>query len=167
MPNVHITRDVEGERTLPVFREISDRLEAVRKKAFELFQGRGGELGHELEDWVAAEHAVMGWPAAEVTEKPDAFEVEVTLPGFAATEVEVTASPKEIIVHAASHHERKGEDTKVIWSEYGSNDVYRRFALPTSVNADKVSAHLDDGILHVIAPKVEVGGGKRISVSPA
>ncbi len=155
MPNVHIQRDSEGERTLPVFREISDRMEAVRQKAFELFEGRGGERGHELEDWIAAEHAVMGWPAAELKDKKSAFEVEVTLPGFTAKEVEVTATCDEIIVHAASHHEKKGEGDKVLWSEYGSNDVYRRFDLPTEVSADRVTAHLDNGILHVMAPKKE------------
>lgn len=155
MPNVHIQRDIEGERTLPVFTEIFDRMEAVRQKAFELFEGRGGELGHELEDWIAAERAVMGWPAAELKDKRTAYEVEVTLPGFTAKEVEVTATNNEIIVHAASHHEKKGEDDTVLWSEYGSNDVYRRFDLPKAVDAERVTAHLDNGILHVMAPKVE------------
>lgn len=167
MPNVHIQRDVEGERSLPVFREMSDRMEAVRQKAFELFQGRGGELGHELEDWVAAEHAVLGWPAAELKDKKAAYEVEVTLPGFQTREVEVTATPSEIIVHAASHHEKKGEEDKVLWSEYGSNDVYRRFELPKAVEADRVTAHLDNGILHVMAPKKEERAATKVPVTNA
>lgn len=167
MPNVHIQRDVEGERSLPVFREISDRLEAVRQKAFELFQERGGERGHELEDWIAAEHAVMGWPAAELKDKKTAYEVEVTLPGFTAKEVEVTATPREIIVHAAAYHEKKGEEDKVIWSEYGSNDVYRRFELPESVNADRVTAQLENGIPHVMAPKSDGRAEAKIPVTTA
>lgn len=167
MSNVQVTRDVEGERSLPVFQEISDRLEAVRQKAFALFQGRGGAIGRDMDDWIAAERDVMGWPAAQLTEKQDAFEVEVTLPGFAVQEVEVTATPREIVVHAACQHEAKGEEAKVVWSEYGSNDVYRSFELPTPVNADKVTARLDSGILHVIAPKSDGAGGRQVPVTAA
>jgi hypothetical protein len=29
--------------------------EAIRKRAFELWQARGGEHGHELDDWAQAE----------------------------------------------------------------------------------------------------------------
>ena len=29
--------------------------DAIRAKAYELFERRGGEPGHELEDWLAAE----------------------------------------------------------------------------------------------------------------
>lgn len=32
--------------------------EEVRKRAYELFQARGGEEGHELEDWLQAEREV-------------------------------------------------------------------------------------------------------------
>jgi hypothetical protein len=29
---------------------------AIRQRAYELFERRGGEPGHELEDWLQAEH---------------------------------------------------------------------------------------------------------------
>lgn len=153
MPDIRIQRATDGERDLPVFSELARRMDAVRQRAFEMFSERGGAEGHDLDDWIAAEHEVLGWPAAELTEADGAFEVDVTLPGFAAREVEVTATPSELIVHAAATHEAKGEDEMIVWSEFGSNDVYRRFAFPVSVDADKVTATLDKGILKVRAPK--------------
>ena len=155
MPQVAITKVNNAEtKTLPVFEEVDKRLEAVERRAFELFEKRGRELGHELEDWVKAEHELLGWPAAELAEKNGAYELEITLPGFEAKDVEVTASPSEVIIHAASEREKKTQKENVLWTEFGSNDVYRRFEVPNAINVDQVTAKLDNGILKVSAPKV-------------
>lgn len=153
MSHVQIQRDTDGARTLPVFRELADRLEAVRERAFAHFSRRGGEPGHELEDWVAAEREVMGWPVAELKERNGAYEIDVTLPGFSPKDIEVTATPNEMIVHAIATTDRSGEDSRVLWSEFGQAEIYRRIDLPTEINADKVSASLDHGVLHLKAPK--------------
>lgn len=34
--------------------------EEIRKRAYELFEARGGEEGHELEDWLRAEEEIKG-----------------------------------------------------------------------------------------------------------
>lgn len=155
MSGIRIQRANDGERDLPVFSDLARRMDAVRQRAFEMFAERGGTEGRDLDDWIAAEHEVLGWPAAELKEANGDFRVDVTLPGFAAKEIEVTATPTELIVHAASTHEKKGEEDNVVWSEFGSNDVYRRFGFPKAVDADKVTAELENGILKVRAPKSE------------
>jgi HSP20 family protein len=156
MSHVQIQRDADGARTLPVFRELDERMHAVRELAFDLFARRGGTAGRELEDWVAAERQVLGWPAAELTERNGAYEVEVTLPGFAAKDVEITATPTEVIVHAAATRQRDGNDATIIWSELEQSEVYRRFDLPTAVKAGDITATLDNGILRVVAPKADL-----------
>jgi HSP20 family protein len=153
MTNVPIQRTGDDQRDLPVFGELSRRLEAVREKAFERFMHRGASMGSDLDDWIAAEQEVLGWPAAELKEKNGTYVVDITLPGFTEKEVEVTATPSELIVHAATKHEATLEDAQVVWSEFRSNDVYRRFGFPTAVDTDKVSAHLERGMLKVVAPK--------------
>jgi HSP20 family molecular chaperone IbpA len=143
-----------SKTTLPIFEEIAKRCEAVERRAFELFEKRGRELGHEAEDWLKAEHELMGWPAAELVEKQGAYELEITLPGFEAKDVKVTATPTEVIVHAATEEEKKTEKENVLWTEFGSNDVYRRFEVPNPINVDKVTAKLDKGILRINAPEI-------------
>jgi HSP20 family protein len=154
MAQVAVTRVNDAEKkTLPVFGEIAKRLEGVQRRAFDLFEKRGGELGHELEDWFKAEHELLGWPAAELTEKDGAYELEITLPGFEVKDIEVTATPNEVIVHAATEKEKKTQKDNVLWTEFGSNDVYRSFDVPNAINVDQVTAKLDNGILRVNAPK--------------
>lgn len=153
MQNIKIQHTADDERALPVFSEVAQRMDAVREKAFELFLRRGATAGNDLQDWITAEQEVLGWPAAELTERNGEYEVDITLPGFTEEEVEVTATPSELIVHAATQRERQGEEAQIVWSEFKSNDVYRRFDFPKSVDAEKVSARLEHGILKVVAPK--------------
>jgi HSP20 family protein len=155
MAQVAVTKvnDVE-KKTLPVFGEIAKRLQGVQRRAFDLFEKRGGELGHELEDWFNAEHELFGLPAAALSEKNGAYELEMTLPGFDVKDVEVTATSNEVIVHAATEKESKTKRDNVLWTEFGSNDVYRRFDVPNAINVDQVTAKLDNGILKVNAPTI-------------
>jgi HSP20 family protein len=155
MPQVAVTKVNDAEKkTLPVFGEIAKRLEGVQRRAFDLFEKRGRELGHELDDWFQAEHELFGWPAAELAEKNGGYEIGITLPGFETKDVEVTVSPNEIFVHAATEKEKKTQKENVLWTEFGSNDVYRRFEVPIAINVDQVTAKLDNGILQINAPKI-------------
>jgi len=143
-----------GKKTLPIFEEIAKRFEAVQRRAFDIFEKRGRELGHELEDWFKAEHELMGWGAAELAKRNDAYELQITLPGFEAKNIEVTATPREVIVHAATEEEKKTEKGNVMWTEFGSSDVYRRFEVPNPINVDKVTAEFEKGILRISAPEL-------------
>jgi hypothetical protein len=50
-----------------VHRPEADFQERVSQKAYELFQRRGGEPGHDLEDWLEAERLIR----AEFSEPPN------------------------------------------------------------------------------------------------
>jgi HSP20 family molecular chaperone IbpA len=142
-----------NKRTLPIFGEIAKRFDAVRARAFDLFEKRGYELGHDQEDWLKAERELLGWPEAELAEKDGAYEIKVTLPGFEAKDVEVTTTPTEVIIHASNEEGKKIEKGNVLWTEFGSNDVYRRFELLNPINVDKVTANLENGLLQIKAPE--------------
>lgn len=144
------------KRTLPVFEEIERMLGDVKQRAFDLFRSRGAQLGHALDDWLQAEREVLGWPAAQLKEAGQAYDLQVTLPGFDAKEVQVTATPAEIIVHAQTKNsDQPTEETPVVWTQFGRNDVYRRFELACPIDVDRVTASLDKGILRITAPKAE------------
>jgi hypothetical protein len=60
---------------------------------------------------------------------------------------------------------------RVCWSEFRSNDVYRRVELPAVIQVEKVSADYENGLLKIIAPKaqqpatvVPVSGGVYVNV---
>jgi HSP20 family molecular chaperone IbpA len=153
MSDVRIKRADEGERQLPVFQEFEQRMEEVRKRAYDIFASRGRRRGRPDDDWIAAERELLGWSAAELKEHDAEYEVDVSLPGFSPNDIELTATPNELILHAADKREQQGKDGNVVWSEFGSSEVFRRFTLPTSVETDKISAQLKNGVLKVHVPK--------------
>jgi len=154
-----------ASRTLPVFEEMEQLCRRVKEKAYTFFQDRGGQFGHALEDWLRAEREAFGWPAAELRERENEYELEVTLPGFDAHEVEVTASPAEILIRAKLSHGAKPDEPKVVWSEFGKNDVYRRFEMPQSIDVEHLTATLDRGILKVVAVKAAPVEARTVAVA--
>ena len=49
----------------------------------------------------------------------------------------------------------KPEAGKVRWSEFRSDDVYRRIELPCAVEVEKLSATFKNGLLKVVVPKAQ------------
>ena len=168
MANVAVQKvEDKSAKPLPLFQEIEKQFEEVRRRAFELFEKRGREIGHALEDWLKAEHDVIGWPAAELSEAGSRYEVAMTLPGYEPKDVQVTATRSEIIVHAKVETKKKTEEEKSLWTEFRSNDVYRRFELPEAIDVEKITASLDKGMLHITAAKMPKAQAKPVEVRAA
>ncbi|HVZ15563.1 MAG TPA: Hsp20/alpha crystallin family protein, partial [Terriglobales bacterium] len=143
--------------TMPqaVSQKIEGIMDAIRNKAYSLFQARNGNGGSEFEDWLQAERETIAIPSAELLESDKDVRLKVAVPGFSAKEIEVTATPSEFVVRAESSHTHEGQKANVTFCEFGDKALFRRIALPTSIDVDKVSASLEDGILQVAAPKAE------------
>ena len=143
---------------LPVFEEVEQMMGRIRERAFGAFAGRGFASGQELSDWLAAEREFC-WPASELTESAENYTLSIAMAGFDPKDIEVTATPREIIVSAKMQSRRtdvpKVKAEQVCWSEFRSSDVYRRVELPLEVRVEKVSAEYNNGMLKVAAPKVD------------
>jgi HSP20 family protein len=131
-------------------------LDRVRDRAYNLFCSRGCSDGHAMDDWLTAEREIC-WPAAELAEQDSEYELSIALPGFKADEINVTATPRELIIKAAHlvkrEKESEGKGAKVHWSELHRDEVFRRVELPAEVDVEKISAELDRGVLTIEAPK--------------
>ncbi|HXQ64641.1 MAG TPA: Hsp20/alpha crystallin family protein [Steroidobacteraceae bacterium] len=158
MTDITVTKVFKADdRTMPVFEEAERMLRRIRDRAFALSSDREFAEGRPLDDWLAAERD-FGWPAAEFAEHDKDYALSVALPGFEPTEIVVTATPRELVVSAKTttrSDASKAKDTQIRWSEFRSNDVYRRIGLPGEVNVDKVVATLKNGVLLVVAPKLQ------------
>ncbi len=106
-------------------------------------------------------------------EQDKEYVLSLTLPGFEPAEISVTTTPREVIIHAKTKAEPKGEEQakkcakeKLCWSEFRSNDVYRRVELAKDIDVQSVSASLKNGILMIVATKVETKTQKPVRVVP-
>ena len=157
------------DRTLPIFAEFDQLADRIRVQAHNLFAHRGAGDGHALDDWLAAERELC-WPAAELAERDGAFVLNVALAGFEPAEITVTATPREIMIKAAHRHEQKSAgkgEPKLRWTEFRSNNVFRRVELPAAVDVEKISANFQNGLLEIVAPQAQPAAesAKKIEIS--
>ena len=161
-----------SDRQLPVFEEFDQIAKIIKERAYDLFAQRGFSKGHHIEDWLTAQREIC-WPAAELVEMDKEFDVKVALAGFEPEDITVTATPRELIVKA-SHKDRQsesgnGDNSKVRWSEFHSNEVFRHIALPADADVDKVNANFSQGMLEVRMPKKDdkPQAGKKVKITSA
>ena len=153
MPDVKITRLTDSADTHPSVPARDRELDAIRQRAYEIFLQRGENAGSESDDWFAAEREILGLASGDISEHDGAYDVDVALPGFNASEVEIAATDTEVVVHALMTASETVGDADITLNESSENEVYRRFRLPTPVTFERISAELHDGVLHVHAPK--------------
>lgn len=165
MANVPVQKVEEDKPALaPVLEGLKATFDKIRKRAFELFERRGRVPGFELDDWLQAEHDLFWVPQAELTETETEFKVKVAVPGFEAKDLDITVQPDEILIQGKA--EKREEKTEEGWtySEFGSKELYRRFALPRPIEIGAVTANVENGMLTVIAPKKKEAA-KKIPVA--
>ena len=107
-----------------------------------------------------------GWtPAIEVFEKEDRFLVKAELPGMKEEDIDVSAVGDTLTIKGErkAESEVKEEDYYCCERSYGS--FFRSIALPSHVDAKKIEASYEDGVLEVSLPKIPEVKPKKISVS--
>ena len=154
MSQVAVSKCSNSETTPPTFLEKMEAItDSIRKRAFEIFQHRGGGLGSDVQDWLEAERDEVWSPAAELVEDDKEFTARIALPGFDAKDIEVSALPDALVIQAGATHTHEGKKGNVHFCEFSEKELFRRLDLPASVDVDKVTASMDKGMLLVTAPK--------------
>lgn len=152
MANVAVTKLTEKDLG-SLFAEIGQYFENVRKRAYELFERRGGAEGGDLADWLKAENELFWKPASELAETGEEYEMRVTVPGLEAKDIEITALPDQIIVKGAAAQNREHVKGELRFSEFSDRELFRQFGFSSPVDVNKINATLDKGILKIVAAK--------------
>lgn len=104
--------------------------------------------------------------AANLYETPDAYFVELPIPGVKADDLEVTVQEDLLTVKAKRSWEAP-KDAQVIWQGFGKGQWTNSFTLPGEVNSAAVEASLEDGMLRLSLPKAEHARPRTIRVNGA
>lgn len=165
MSQIAIER-IHGEKaeTPSLLDKLQNAGERVRERARQLFERRGGECTCATEDWLKAEREILLMPEAKMSEKEGKFLIEVAVPGFDAKDVRITAAENELIVEAESSQKDQVEEGNLYFCEFGTKSFFRKFTMPAAVNVDRVTAHMEKGVLSITAAKSEPA---RIHVAAA
>jgi HSP20 family protein len=126
----------------------------------EEFEDLFGRLGDG--DWMP--RADFFVPKADLVETDNEFDVTVDLPGMKREDVAVEVKNGDLWITGkrAEEKEEKGATYHRVERRYG--EFRRVLALPAKIDAEKVTAKYDNGVLKVTVPKMEEAKAKHIEV---
>lgn len=105
------------------------------------------------------------WPMLDVIEQRDDVIVKAELPGVKAEDIDLTVRGNVLTVSGQKRPEVREEHTENYRHvERRSGSFYREVTLPTSVDADKIEASYDNGVLTVTLPKSAQSRPKKIPI---
>ena len=141
-----------------------DLFEDLRASQDELLQaarGRGWWPGQQR--YSDASTAVWA-PAVDISERKDAYLVTVELPGVKPGDVEITVEDGLLTIQGERHFAHDSADEKMHRTERFYGAFRRSITLPSHVEADKIEASAQDGVLQIMVPKAPEVQAKRIQV---
>lgn len=128
-------------------------LDQIAGRRFGLTRSEGD--GATVADWV---------PAVDIVEENDRFVLRADVPGVKPEDIDVNMENGMLTVSGERHDEQTEETKGMRRVERVSGKFYRRFSLPDSANAEKISAKSSNGILEVTIPKQPEVQARRITV---
>ena len=113
--------------------------------------------------WWRVPTEAVGWtPGVEVYEKDDKFVVRAELPGMKKEEIDVSVVGDTLTISEERKAESEVKDEDYYRCELCCGKFSRSMGLPAAVNAAKVEASYENGILEVTLPKVEATKPKKV-----
>src|SRR6185503_3676807 len=88
--------NIVGDETL--FDRAKELYQAISRRAYELFESRGREVGQDLEDWLHAERELLLPVPIEVAEYDNHVTVRAEVPGFNEHEIQVSLEPRRLVI---------------------------------------------------------------------
>jgi len=96
-------------------------------------------------------------PAVNIKETADNYEVEVAAPGMTKKDFKVVLEGNNLTISSERSTEKEqGEDVRYARREFSYQSFSRTFTLQKDVvDTEKIQAKYEDGVLHLLIPKME------------
>ncbi len=106
-------------------------------------------------------------PAVDIQETENEFVLKADLPDVKKEDVKVAFEDGVLSVEGERKQEKEEKGKRFHKVERAYGKFFRRFVLPTDVDAEHTKAEFKDGVLHVHLPKAATAKPKAIEVKVA
>ena len=107
------------------------------------------------------------FPNAEITEKDDAFDLRLEVPGIEAKDLDIQVMADRVAIAGERKSHTESEENGTTRSEFRYGKFQRVIPLPARIQNAEVTANYQDGILHLTLPKSEDEKNKVVKVNLA
>lgn len=102
-------------------------------------------------------------PRVNITETKDGYLLEAEMPGVSRDQLEILLEGSELTIVGRRGFEPAGVD--LLYRESSDRDFRRSFVLDPTIDAAKIDAKIENGVLKLHLPKAEKVKPRKISVT--
>jgi len=106
-------------------------------------------------------------PAVDIIEKPDELLLIADVPGVEADGIDVEFDRGSLTIDAKVKPRYDEAELNFLRHEYGVGDYHRCFEVSEQIDAEKINATVEGGVLTVHLPKAESVKPRKIAVKNA
>jgi len=125
-------------------------------------------MGDLFNDFDRAVNAVTSTVATQINcdihETDDHYLVSFDMPGVKKEDIKIDLQGNRLIVSGERRREQSENRKSTLWYERSYGKFERTFVLPSIVEADKIEAQYEDGVLNVALPKAEKAKPRQIQI---
>ena len=141
--------------------DLFEDMHAAQDEMLRMARGRGWRPGQQHDSGTSP----AAWaPAVDISERKVAYLVSAELPGVSAGEVEITVEDGLLTIQGERRFAHDSAEEKVHRAERCYGQFRRSITLPSHIEADKIEASAQDGVLQILVPKAPDVQAKRIRV---
>lgn len=133
-------------------RHMKGVFDLVARRAYQLFENRGGEHGHDSEDWFRAESEIFEPINIEMGDPGDAYTAFAVVSGYRPEDLKISAESRRLIICGLCCPENT-DSTSPLGESQRAGRFYFCTGLPTEVDTAGVSAKIKNNVLEVRLPK--------------
>lgn len=101
-------------------------------------------------------------PVVDIYENEDEILLYADMAGVQKENVTINVDNGKLEICGSRHLQTQGSGS---WQEFGDVEYRRVFAVPQSIDVEKVNAELSDGVLKLHLPKAEAAKPRTIKIS--
>jgi HSP20 family molecular chaperone IbpA len=126
---------------------------AIARRAYELFESRNREHGHDWEDWFQAESELLRPVSVAISDTTERFSVRANILGFSDNELKVSIEAKRISILGRKELAAVTASHGAPPAEYYPDQVLRVIDLPSEIDPAGALVELQSGVLRFELPK--------------
>jgi len=94
-------------------------------------------------------------PAANIIEEDNDYALDIAAPGYEKKDFKIDLDNNVLTVSSQKEEKYEEQNKDYNRREFSAYSFSRSFTLPETIESEKIKATYENGILHIILPKVE------------
>jgi HSP20 family protein len=103
-------------------------------------------------------------PACDVEEDENHYLLTLEMAGMKKEDIKLEINDGQLMISGERHRESKQREEGRRYSERRFGKFQRSFALPAGIDASRVEANYQDGVLRILVPKAESSKPRQIKI---